>query len=101
MSAGLRYARLSADGGGVTHCADEALPWGTALPDARAISLRRLAAGYDRDWYSAPQRQFVVVLSGVLEIEVGEQEGHRPGRQGRGLERCGRFSHSPVPPAPA
>ena len=77
MAAGLQYARRYADAGGVTHFADEALPWGTSLEDARAVSVRRLAAGYDRDWHPAPQRQLVVVLSGVLEIEAGDGETRR------------------------
>jgi hypothetical protein len=67
MSAGLRHARLFADGGGVTHFADEALPWNTTLPDAHDVGVYRLAAGYDRDWHPAQHRQLVVVLAGVLE----------------------------------
>jgi hypothetical protein len=82
MAAGLRYARLYADAGGVTHFADEALPWGTTLEEARAVSVRRLAAGYDRDWHPAPRRQFVVVLAGVLEIEAGDGETRRFGPGG-------------------
>jgi hypothetical protein len=79
MPAGLRYARLFADDGGVTHFADEALPWGTTLEEAPAASVRRLAAGYDRDWHPAPQRQLVVVLAVVLEIEAGDGETRRFG----------------------
>ena len=82
MSTALGYARLYADDGGVTHFADEALPWGTSFQDARAVSIRRLASGYDRDWHPAPQRQFVVVLAGVLEIEAGDGETRRFGPGG-------------------
>lgn len=82
MAAGLRYARLYADGGGVTHFADEALPWDTTLEEARGVSVRRRAAGYDRDWHPAPQRQFVVVLGGVLEIEAGDGGTRRFGPGG-------------------
>ena len=90
VSAGLRYARLYADDGGVTHFADEALSWeptvplawGTAFQDARAISFRRLAPGFAHDWHPAPQRQFVVVLSGVMEIEAGDGEARQFGPGG-------------------
>jgi hypothetical protein len=82
MPAGLRHARLYADDGGVTHFADEALPWGTTFPAARAVSVRRLAAGYDRDWHPAPQRQLAVVLAGVLEVEAGDGETRRFGPGG-------------------
>jgi hypothetical protein len=99
ISAGLRYARLYADGGGVAHFADEALPWGTTLEDARGVSVRRLAAGYDRDRHPAPQRQFVVVLAGVLEIEVGDGETRRFGPGGVVLvtDLTGLGHRTPVP----
>ena len=39
---------------------------------ARAVIFRTNAAGYDYDWHVAPQRQFIVLLDGAIEIEVSD-----------------------------
>ncbi len=39
---------------------------------AREVLFRETAADYAVDFHCAPQRQLVVVLSGALEIEVGD-----------------------------
>lgn len=38
-----------------------------------------LPAGLDQDWHPAPNRQFVIVLSGRLEVEVASGERRRWG----------------------
>jgi len=42
---------------------------------------RRNEPGYDYDWHLAPQRQFIMLLDGVIEIEVsdGERQTFRRG----------------------
>jgi hypothetical protein len=39
----------------------------------------RVAAGYDNDWHPAPRRQFVLILSGAMELTVGDGETRRFG----------------------
>jgi len=38
---------------------------------ATGISYREADKNYRSDWHTAPHRQFVIVLGGVLEIEIG------------------------------
>ncbi len=41
--------------------------------DAKAILFRQTERDYDYQWHNAPQRQFVIMLSGGgVEIEVGD-----------------------------
>jgi uncharacterized cupin superfamily protein len=35
------------------------------------VILRETGADYDYDWHNAPRRQFIVMLEGTVEIEVG------------------------------
>jgi hypothetical protein len=44
-----------------------------AVP-AKAVIFRRNDPGYDYDWHVAPQRQFIVLLDGAIEIEVSTGE---------------------------
>ena len=44
----------------------------TSLPFAAEAVVVELPAGLDQDWHGAPDRQLVVVLSGRLEVEVGD-----------------------------
>jgi NADPH:quinone reductase-like Zn-dependent oxidoreductase len=37
---------------------------------ATGIIFRETGAGYDYDWHPAPQRQFVIMLEGAVDIEV-------------------------------
>jgi hypothetical protein len=81
---GLSYTAVYSDVSGVTHFRNEHLDWDTAqtpgaLPilvtmflDARSLRFVTLPQGYRQDWHPAPARQFVIVMSGVGEIEVGD-----------------------------
>jgi len=42
----------------------------TLIP-AMGVILRETDADYDYDWHNAPRRQFIVMLEGTVEIEVG------------------------------
>nr|CAA9282683.1 hypothetical protein AVDCRST_MAG63-4060 [uncultured Armatimonadetes bacterium] len=48
---------------------------------AKAVLFRKNDPGYDYDWHVAPQRQFIVLLDGAIEIEVssGERRTFRGG----------------------
>lgn len=78
----MRIARIWADGEGQSHYQDvevELLPSGplgsmsSPLPVASMI-LRENEAGYDYDWHVAPRRQYIVMLSGFVEIQVSDGE---------------------------
>ena len=44
----------------------------SALRPATGIAFRETGADYDLDWHNAPRRQYVVNLSGSVEIEIGD-----------------------------
>ena len=50
---------------------DKTQDWGTNLP-ASHIVFREDPAGKFQDWHPAPRRQFVIILSGSLEIGFGD-----------------------------
>ena len=76
----MKVTRVYADERGETHFADVDL----ALRDAGAIGrlsepvparhvvFRETDPGYDYDWHVAPDRQFIVLLDGAIEIEVSD-----------------------------
>lgn len=39
---------------------------------AKSVIFRANDPGYDYDWHVAPQRQFIVLLDGAIEIEVSD-----------------------------
>ncbi len=49
--------------------------WGKGLA-ATQIVFREDAAGRSLDWHPAPRRQFVIILSGQLEIGLGDGSKH-------------------------
>ncbi len=89
MQENLPYAKLYSDDSGVTHFDDESIPWQpvasgsqpvlewiTLLRDAQSIGYLRLAPGYFEGWHtdSVSRKQFVMVMSGVMEVEAGDGE---------------------------
>jgi hypothetical protein len=83
----LKYTRLYADPVGASHFADEEIPFTLVdfAPPAPAISLSRAfgaqavammssPSGWHGDWHPAPQRQFIFVLTGDLEVQVSDGE---------------------------
>jgi len=86
------YTRVYSSPDGGSHFRDEALEMtpgvyvpGIPLVDsaepraATAVRFSRVGAGYDSDWHPAPRRQFVLILSGVLEVTVEDGEARRFG----------------------
>ena len=49
-------------------------PMGSISPlwSAKGVLFRKVSGDYDLDFHNAPRRQFVVNLTGAVEIEVGD-----------------------------
>lgn len=44
---------------------------------AEAVILRETGGGYDYDFHNAPERQFIIMLDGLLEVESSTGERRR------------------------
>jgi quercetin dioxygenase-like cupin family protein len=44
---------------------------------ARQVLFRETAPDYDSDWHPSPQRQYVILLDGAIEVEVSDGERRR------------------------
>jgi quercetin dioxygenase-like cupin family protein len=44
----------------------------TATEEATGIYFRRAPAGHMQAWHHAPRRQYIITLSGQVEIEIGD-----------------------------
>ncbi len=42
--------------------------------EVKSIIFRVTSADYDYDWHNAPQKQYIIILEGQVEIEVGTGE---------------------------
>jgi hypothetical protein len=80
------YTRMYADETGVSHFSDEGVPFGdvsevggrvTSWTPTTLISYVTLPVGFDQDWHPAPNLQWCIILSGIIEIEVGDGEVRR------------------------
>ncbi|HEY5895549.1 MAG TPA: hypothetical protein VIT91_20200 [Chthoniobacterales bacterium] len=49
----------------------------SALVPVTGVIFRETGGDYDYDWHRAPQRQFIVLLDGEIEIETGSGEIRR------------------------
>jgi hypothetical protein len=76
----MRVTRVYADERGESHfderdyALEPAGPIGSLsgrIP-AKAVIFRENEPGYDYDWHRAPERQFIVMLDGGVEIEVSD-----------------------------
>ena len=54
---------------------DKASAWAAGLATTN-ISFRSAPPGRFQDWHPAPRRQFVIILSGQLEIGLGDGSKH-------------------------
>jgi hypothetical protein len=83
----LKFTRLYADSEGASHFSDEEMaftlidfaPPAPAISLSKAFSAKSVAlmsspAGWHGDWHPAPQRQFIFVLVGQLEVTVSDGE---------------------------
>lgn len=39
---------------------------------ATGVIFRRTGPDYDYDWHNAPQRQFILMLDGAVDVEIGD-----------------------------
>lgn len=46
---------------------------------ATGIIFRETGSDYDYDWHNAPQRQYIIMLEGEVEIEIGDGTRRRFG----------------------
>lgn len=53
----------------------KATEWTKGIP-TKDITFREWPVGRDLDWHPAPRRQFVIILSGRLEIGLGDGTKH-------------------------
>jgi hypothetical protein len=84
----MKYTRIYADAGGESHLQDvdaemKATDHASTMSEmiaAKGVIFRETRSGeYFIDWHNAPRRQFVVNLSGDVEIEVSDGEVRRFG----------------------
>lgn len=85
----MNIARIWADDAGESHYQDIDVPLKAGGPLGRmseplavtGMLLRENEPGYDYDWHTAPRRQYIVMLSGSVEIQVsdGETRSFGPG----------------------
>ena len=84
----LQYTVVFSDPKDVTHFREEHLMWepmegpadlllATPFLDASKIGFLRIPKGYRADFHPAPSKRFVMVLSGAVEIKVGDGERRR------------------------
>jgi hypothetical protein len=78
----MRVTRVYSDERGESHFADQKVETQGRRPDREPVGedsrkgghLPYERPGYDYDWHVAPQRQFIVLLDGAIEIEVSDGE---------------------------
>jgi quercetin dioxygenase-like cupin family protein len=80
MADGIRCIRLWTGDDGLSHVEETTIPDGR-LEAATGIRFAETPAGSALDWHEAPQRQYVLTLSGTLEFVTrdGERFVLRPG----------------------
>jgi quercetin dioxygenase-like cupin family protein len=89
------YTRLYATPDGETHFQDVELDFAPSIVVAglpqldvarpltvRALVFAELGKGFSSDWHPAPQRQFVIVLAGEMELTVTDGQVRRFGPGG-------------------
>ena len=85
------YVRIYTGDDGLSHMEEVALPFepftdkegahgqGTPMEAATGITFRVSPQGYFLDWHNAPRRQYVVTLTGQVEIEASDGTVKRMG----------------------
>ncbi len=83
----MKYTRIYADANGESHFQDVEVAMTTAPYNTGTISqmiaakgvMFRVSRDYLVDWHNAPRRQFVVNVTGTLEVTVSDGEKRRFG----------------------
>lgn len=84
----MRIHNLYVDDQGETHFRDIEVEWGEQTASGRlskrlpatGIIFREVQPTYDLDWHPAPRRQYIITLSGEVEIEIGDGTVKRFGK---------------------
>lgn len=75
--------RIYTGSDGQTHFEDLQIPaneiQNIAIQAGAALVFRRFPADYFSDWHTAPRRQYIFVLSGQMEIGIGDGSTRRFG----------------------
>lgn len=78
----MKITRVYSDDKGESHFGELDVPLVESGPigrlserfPVRSIIFRENDAGYDYDWHNAPERQYILLLDGEIEIEVSDGE---------------------------
>lgn len=80
----MRLFRLYSGPDGQSHMQEITLPFApdehaerTPMQPATGVMFSRMAPGTFMDWHNAPRRQYVITLSGAVEIGLGDGSVHR------------------------
>ena len=87
--------RMYSGDDGQTHVEEmdvESHPDLTALQAAEGVVFRRSEPGHFTDWHHAPRRQWVITLSGEVEIGLGDGSVHRHFSVSHDATACGLCS---------
>jgi quercetin dioxygenase-like cupin family protein len=82
----MRLFRLYSGKDGQSHLEELKLPFAVEgiaerapMQAAVGVLFSRMAPGWFMDWHHAPRRQYVITLSGMMEIGLGDGSKHRFG----------------------
>lgn len=83
----MKITRIYADRDGITHFEKIDIPlkasgpigWLSEMMPGAGVVFRETSDDYDFDWHSAPRNQWVLLLDGEIQIEVGDGEIRRFG----------------------
>jgi hypothetical protein len=83
----MKVTRLYADSHGESHFEDIEIPLNdcgdigklSQLQEATGVIFRETGSDYDYDWHNAPRRQYIIMLSGGVEIEASDGTSRRFG----------------------
>ena len=77
------FVRIYTGDDGQTHFEDLDLPSERAVHSGMqvtpGVNFRRFEPGYFSDWHNAPRRQYVITLSGEMEVGIGDGTKRRFG----------------------
>ena len=76
----LQVVHVFSDADGVSHITDKQVPLFepaaarlTHLTEVKSVAFRILPAGFFNNWHTTPSRQYIIILSGM--VEVGAADG--------------------------
>lgn len=76
----MKVTRLYTGDDGESHFEDIEIPLEDAgeigrlseLEEATGIIFRETSQDYDYDWHNAPRRQYIIMLDGAVDVEIGD-----------------------------